>query len=101
MEGSNSEERDQIERPATPAQDEATSEPGTSSEPFQSDDWWGASAPESDWAQPVAKAAATEVGQRKEVGTADVYFCGRKIVFPLNLAIRAIGKENLTGLLRA
>jgi hypothetical protein len=101
MEGSNSEERDQIERPVTPAEDEATSEPGTTSEPFQSDDWWRASAPESDWAQPVAKAAATEVGQRKEVGTADVYFCGRTNLFPLNLAIRAIGKENLTGLLRA
>jgi hypothetical protein len=101
MEGSNSEERDQIERPATPAEHEATSQPGTSSDAFQSDDWWRASAPESDWAQPVSKTAVTEVGQRKEVGTADVYFCGRTNLFPLNLAIRAIGKENLTGLLRA
>jgi hypothetical protein len=101
MEGSNSEERDQIERPATPAEHEGTSEPGTSSDAFQSDDWWRASAPESDWAQPVSKTAVTEVGQRKEVGTADVYFCGRTNLFPLNLAIRAIGKENLTGLLRA
>jgi len=41
------------------------------------------------------------VEQRKEVGTADVYFCGRTNLFPLNLAIRAIGKENLTGLLQA
>jgi hypothetical protein len=29
------------------------------------------------------------------------YFCGRINLFPLNLAIRAIGKEDLTGLLRA
>ena len=101
MERSNSEERDQIDRSPPPEEDEAASESGTSSEPFQSDDWWRASAPESDWAQPVSNAAATEVGQRKGVGTADVYFCGRTNLFPLNLAIRAIGKENLTGLLQA
>jgi hypothetical protein len=101
MDSSNSEERDQIDRPPSPREDEPTSEPGTSSEAVQSDDWWRATAPESDWAQPVANAAATETGQRKEVGTADVYFCGRTNLFPLNLAIRAIGKENLTGLLRA
>jgi hypothetical protein len=98
MERSNSEERDQIDRPPVPREDEAASEPGTTSE---SDEWWRASAPESDWAQPVSNAAATEIGQRKEFGTADVYFFGRKNLFPLNLAIRAIGKENLTGLLRA
>src|SRR5437764_8237276 len=101
MESSKSEERDQIDRPPAPREDEAASEPGTSSEVFQSDDWWRESAPESDWAQPVSNATATEIGQRKEFGTADVYFCGRKNLFPLNLAIRAIGKENLTGLLRA
>ena len=101
MESSNSEERDQIDRPHTPREDEAASEPGTSSEAFQSDDWWRESAPESDWAQPVSTAAATEIGQRKEPGTTDVYFCGRTNLVPLNLAIRAIGKENLTGLLRA
>jgi len=101
MESSNSEERDQIDRPPASREDEATSEPGTSSEAFRSDEWWRASPPESDWAQPVSNAAATEIGQRKEIGTADVYFCGRTNLFPLNLAIRAIGKENLTGLLRA
>jgi hypothetical protein len=101
MERSNSEERDEIDRPPVPHEDETVSEPAVSSEAFQSDEWWRASAPESDWAQPVSKAAATEIGQRKEQGTADVYFCGRTNLFPLNLAIRAIGKENLTGLLRA
>ena len=101
MDSSNSEERDQIERPPGPREDEVTSEPGTSSEDFQSDEWWRASAPESDWAQPASSPAATEVGQRKEANTADVYFCGSTNLFPLNLAIRAIGRENLTGLLRA
>jgi len=101
MDSSNSEERDQIERPPPKREEEATSETGTSSESFQSDDWWRATAPESDWAQPVSNPAARDIGQRKEPGTADVYFCGRTNLFPLNLAIRAIGKENLTGLLRA
>src|SRR5215510_3885719 len=101
MERSNSEERDEIERPPVPHEDETVSEPGKSSEAFQSDEWWRASAPESDWAQPVSNAGNTEVRRQKEAGTADVYFCGRTNLFPLNLAIRAIGKENLTGLLRA
>jgi hypothetical protein len=101
MERSNSEERDQIDRPSVPRENDAASEPAAGSEAFQSDEWWRASAPESDWAQPVPDASATEIGQGKEHGTADVYFCGRTNLFPLNLAIRAIGKENLTGLLRA
>lgn len=101
MERSNSEEPDQIDRPPAPPENEGASEPGTSSEAFQSDEWWRASATESDWAQPVSNAAAMEVGQRKEAGTADVYFCGRTNLVPLNLAIRAIGKEDLTGVLRA
>ena len=101
MERSNSEERDQIDRPPVPRGEEAASEADTNSEDLQSDEWWRASAPESDWAQPVLKPAATETRQRKEAATADVYFCGRTNLFPLNLAIRTIGKENLTGLLRA
>src|ERR1044071_5800541 len=101
MERSNSEERDQIDRPPVPHEDEAASEPAATAEGFQSDEWWRASAPESDWAQPVSNPPATEIGQRKDPGTVDVYFCGRTNLFPLNLAIRAIGRENLTGLLRA
>jgi hypothetical protein len=100
MERSNSEERDQIDQPPGFGEEESVSEPGASSEAFQSDDWWRASAPESDWAQPVSNPAAME-SEQKEHRTADVYFCGRTNLFPLNLAIRAIGKENLTGLLRA
>jgi hypothetical protein len=101
MERSNSEEGDQIDRASAPHEHDTTSEAGTSSEEVQSDEWWRASAPESDWAQPVSNAASTDIGQRKEHGTADVYFCGRTNLLPLNLAIRGIGKENLTGLLRA
>jgi hypothetical protein len=101
MERSKSEERDQIDRPPVARGDEETSEPAAGSERSRSDEWWRASATTSDWAEPVSNAAGTEIGQRKEPGTADVYFCGRTNLFPLNLAIRAIGKENLTGLLRA
>lgn len=97
MDSSNSEERDQIDRPSAPHEDEVISEPGTSS----ADDWWRANPAESDWAQPVSTQGNTEIEQKKEGGTADVYFCGRTNLFPLNLAIRAIGKENLTGVLRA
>jgi hypothetical protein len=101
MDSSNSEDRDQIDRPPGPREDEPTSELGTNPEALQSDDWWRASAPESDWAQPMSDPPGAETGQQKEFRTADVYFCGRTNLFPLNLAIRAIGKENLTGFLRA
>ena len=101
MERSNSDERDELHRPSLPREDEALAEPAGGSEAFQSDDWWRATAPESDWAQPVANAPATEIAPRTEPGASGVYFCGRTTLFPLNLAIRAIGKENLTGLLRA
>jgi hypothetical protein len=101
MEHSNSEENDQIYRPPVRQEEESAPEPGTSPEGLQSDDWWRASPPESDWAEPVTDAAAAEVPRAKTSGTADVYFCGRTHLFPLNLAIRAIGKESLTGLLRA
>jgi hypothetical protein len=101
MERSNSEERDQLDRPPVPREDEAGSEPAAGAEAFQSDNWCRASAPASDWAEPISNAAATEIGPRKEPGMADVYFCGRANLVPLNLAIRTIGKENLTGLLRA
>src|SRR5262245_40703994 len=101
MDSSNSEERDQIDRTPAPREDEPRSEAGSTAEAVQSDEWWRASAPESEWAQPVSNPTGTETGHRKEFGTADVCFGGRTNLFPLNLAIRAIGKENLTGFLRA
>src|SRR3954454_18918579 len=101
MERPNSEERDQIDRSPVREEEEPAPEGEASAEAFQSDEWWRASAPSSDWAEPVSETPATESGQRNEAGTADIYFCGGTSLFPLNLAIRAIGKENLTGLLRA
>ena len=101
MEHSNSEERDQIDRPPVRQEAEPVPETGTSPEAFQSDDWWRASPPVSDWAEPLMDAKATEPARAKDSGTTDVYFCGRTNLFPLNLAIRAIGKEHLTGFLRA
>ena len=101
MERSNSEERDETDRPTVRQEEESAPEPAASAEAFESDEWWRASAPASDWAEPISDAQTSEIAQRKESGMADVYFCGRTNLFPLNLAIRAIGKENLTGLLRA
>jgi hypothetical protein len=101
MERSNREEPDQIDRPPVRQEEEPAPEPEANAEAFQSDDWWRSSAPSSDWAEPVSETPGTEIAQRKERGTADIYFCGRTSLFPLNLAIRAIGKDNLTGLLRA
>ncbi|HEU0208246.1 MAG TPA: hypothetical protein VFQ78_04630 [Candidatus Udaeobacter sp.] len=98
MEHSNSEERDQIDRPPVRQEDESAD---TSREGFQSDDWWRASPPASDWAEPVTEGETAEVARSPDSEKADVYFCGRTNLFPLNLAIRAIGKENLTGLLQA
>ncbi len=101
MEPSNSEDRDQIDRPPVRQEEESVGEPNTNPEAFQPDDWWRASPPASDWAEPIADVATTGVARAGDSRTADVYFCGRTNLFPLNLAIRAIGKENLTGLLRA
>jgi len=101
MEPSNSEERDQIDWSPVRHEEEPAPEAAAGAEALQSDDWWRASAPGSDWAEPVSEPLAAENTQRKEPGATDIYFCGRKSLFPLNLAIRAIGKENLTGLLRA
>ncbi len=101
MEHSNSEERDQIDQPPVRQEEEPAPETGTGSEAFQSDDWWRATPPASDWAEPATDAQATEPSRARDSGTADVYFCGRTNLFPLNLAIRAIGKEHLTGFLRA
>jgi hypothetical protein len=101
MERSDSEERDQIDRPPVRQEKEPASEPAASAEASQSDEWWRASPPASDWAEPVTDAPAGEIARAKDSGTADIYFCGHTNLFPLNLAIRAIGKENLTGLLRA
>ena len=81
MERSNSEERDQIDRPPVPHEDEAASEPGTSSEAFQSDDWWRASAPESDWAQPVSTLQPRKSGSGRKSARLMFIFAAAQICF--------------------
>src|ERR1041384_7639182 len=65
-----------------------SSERDTSFESFQPDYWWPAFPPEPGLAEPVESRAATEIGQPKALDTADVYFCGRTNLLPLNLAVR-------------
>jgi hypothetical protein len=67
--------------------------------PPQLQDWWSASQPGGDWAQPAA-ASNIDVDLPKEAGTANVYFCGHTSYFSLNQALHAIAKEKLTGSLR-
>src|SRR4029450_13717819 len=84
--------------------DPAAEESATDSEgAAQSEDWWRASPPVAEWAKPgnASFIPAAEVDPLKESATADVYFCGRTTLFPLNRALQAIAKEELTGALRA
>ena len=75
--------------------------PGAQESAAKPEDWWSPTQPAPEWAKPIASAPATEVDPPKESGAADVYFCGRTILFSLNRALQAIAKEKLTGLLRA
>src|SRR6266545_1131519 len=102
MESSNREERaEETDSPPVPQGDEPTPEAGATVESVQSEEWWSASGPAPDWAQPVTDAPASEAIPRKQPGTADVYFCGHTSLFPLSRALRAIANERLTGLLRS
>jgi hypothetical protein len=104
-EPSNSENLDQAGSRHTPeemdpaAQDSATDSEGA----VQSEDWWRASPPAAEWAKPdnASFTPDAEVDPSKASATADVYFCGRTSLFPLNRALQAIAKEELTGALRA
>src|SRR5947208_4651343 len=69
--------------------------------PARSQDWWSATPPPAEWAQPTANDQTADVDVSKESGTADVYFCGQTTLFPLNRALQAIAKEKLTGTLRS
>jgi len=106
MESSNIEEPEEsvgtpIPQEEEPMRDEAVPEPAPSVESVQSEDWWSATASPPDWDQPAAEPAPAEVIPRKELGMADVYFCGHTSLFPLSRALRAIANERLTGLLRS
>jgi hypothetical protein len=107
-EPSNSENLDRTDSEHIPqemnpaAQESATdSEGAVQSE--ESEDWWSASPPVAEWAKPANAnfAPPADVEAPKESATADVYFCGRTTLFPLNRALQAIAKEELTGALRA
>src|SRR6266576_4265608 len=100
IESSNSEERDQAERPLGSQEDEPARAAARNLGTGESEDWWSASQQAADWASPPA-APATDVNPPKESGTADVYFCGHTSLFPLKRALQAIAKEKLTGLLRS
>jgi hypothetical protein len=84
--------------------DTAAQKSATDSEAaVQSKDWWAPSPPVGEWAKP-ANAEVTpsaKVDRWQESATTDVYFCGRTTLFPLNRALQAIAKEELTGTLRA
>ena len=108
MESSNIEEPEEsvgtpVPQEEEPMRDEAVPEPepAPSAESVQSEDWWNATASAPDWDQPAAEHAPAEVIPRKELGMADVYFCGHTSLFPLSRALRAVANERLTGLLRA
>jgi hypothetical protein len=101
MESSKSAEPEQSDSPPVPQENEHEPESVANAETFQSDDWWNPSPSAPDWSEPVTEAPAEGVIPAKEQGTADVYFCGHTSLFPLNRALQAIAKENLTGLLRS
>jgi hypothetical protein len=101
MEASDNEEREKTDSPPVPQEEESTPDAPANVESVQSDDWWHASDPAPDWAQPTTEPTDTGVIPRKEPGTADVYFCGQTSLFPLSRALRAIANERLTGLLRS
>jgi hypothetical protein len=104
-EPSNNENLDQTDSGHIPQEmDPEAKESATDSEgAVQSEDWWSASPPVAEWAKPdnASFIPAAEVDPSKESATADVYFCGRTTLFPLNRALQAIAKEELTGALRA
>ena len=102
---SNSDNLDQTNRgPVLPEGDTAAQKPATDSEGIvRSRDWRTPSAPVGEWAKPANYnlISGPKLDSSKESVTADVYFCGRTTLFPLNRALQAIAKERLTGALRA
>lgn len=96
-EASNNDNLDQTQSSYAPQDMDPAAE-----EAITDSDWWIPSPPVAEWAKPAdaGSAPAAEVDPSKEAAAADVYFCGRATVFPLNRALRAIAKEELTGALR-
>ena len=101
IERANSEEQDQPDSAHVPQEDEAVQESASDAESAQAEDWWSASQQAVDWAAPATHPPAEDVHPPKELGTADVYFCGNASLLSLARALRAIAEEKLTGLLRS
>lgn len=97
---SNREEQEESVGTPVPQEDEPVQESDPKVETSKSEEWWAATEPSAEWEQPAPETATTEEANRKEAGTADVYFCGQTSLLPLNRALRAIAQERLTGLLR-
>jgi hypothetical protein len=101
IESSNSEEQEDPEGSNVPQADKPAQDAATNAEAAQSEEWWSASPQAADWGEPAASGPTEQVTPSREPRTADVYFCGHTIFFPLNRALQAISKEKLTGLLRS
>ena len=102
-EASNREDLDKADnRRVSEEEETASEEPSMAAEaPARPQDWWSATRPPADWAQPAANDQTANVDVSKESATADVFFCGQSSFFPLNRALQAIAKEKLTGSLRS
>src|SRR5207249_4851078 len=102
-EASNREDLDKADsRRLSEEEETASKEPSMAAEaPARSQDWWSATPPPAEWAQPAANDQTADVDVSKESATADVFFCGQSSFFPLNRALQAIAKEKLTGSLRS
>jgi hypothetical protein len=100
MESSNTEEQERADTTASRPEEPVEEQAAMGAESEQSENWWSAQ-PGADWATPAAEDPAEDVQPPKELGRADVYFCGQTSFFPLNRALQAIAKEKLTGLLRS
>ena len=102
---SNSENLDQTNRgPVLQEVDTAAQKPATDSEgTVRSREWRSPSAPVGEWAKPADSnlIPGPKADSSEQSAGADVYFCGRTTLFPLNRALQAIAKEELTGALRA
>jgi hypothetical protein len=100
MEAPDREEQEESVGTPIPQEDESMQGPEANVETAQPEEWWRASEPAPDSAEPVAEAVPEEDIPQKEAATADAYFSGRTHLFSLNRALRAIAQERLTGILR-
>jgi hypothetical protein len=103
-EPANNKESGQANDPSVSQEGEQTASLKTNAvaeSPAQSQDWWSATRPPADWAQPATNDQTADDDLSKESATADVFFCGQSSFFPLNRALQAIAKEKLTGSLRS